>query len=150
MTLPLFSVRDISFHPLLDGFVITVTTDIPCHLYMRLTTLQPQIHRVPRLRRGIALHTDLYFCFTTFDENEQAEPGDKLIHTFIKQNWPLNETRHFYFRGEISGVPSVSTSPIFSLTLSATDYFLSGPEEWSLITTPPPTMEQLVSEPWTS
>ena len=95
------------------GFKLTLTTDVPCHLIMRWTLIVPQQHKIPVYRRGIALHTDKYFCFDTYTDNQQKEAGDTLIHTFIKKNWPICQTRYFYFHGTIDGEPSPSTTAIF-------------------------------------
>ena len=59
------------------------------------------------------MHADKYFCFDTYTDNQQKEAGDTLIHTFIKKNWPICQTRYFYFHGTIDGAPSPSTTAIF-------------------------------------
>ena len=56
--------------------------------------------------------TDKYFCFDAYEDNEQEEAGDTLQHTFIKEPWPVCQTRFFYFHGTINGIASPSTSPI--------------------------------------
>lgn len=98
----------------LTGEKITIITDVPCHLWMRWTLVDPRIHKITRLRRGLASMDDWYYCFDVYEDNEQAEPGDTLIHTFIKEPWPYCEQRWFYFHGNINGVPSPSTSAIFT------------------------------------
>ncbi|MBA7568526.1 hypothetical protein ES708_10255 [subsurface metagenome] len=110
-----FSTRDIAYTHLCDGFKITVTTDILCHLYMRWTTVEPQYQTVPLLRRGISMHGDRTFCFVAYQDNEQEEAGDTLVHTFIKRNWPICETRYFYFWATVATQEQPSTSPIFHL-----------------------------------
>lgn len=114
-TLLNFSVRDISYRYLCDGFEITVTTDIPCHLYMRWTTVKPKIHVVPKYLRGIYMHGDPYFCFVAYIDNEQEEAGDTLTHTFVKHSWPVCETRWFHFWGKVAGATAPSTTAIFEL-----------------------------------
>ena len=95
------------------GVKIVVTTDVPCHLWCRITTTPPLTHFHPITVRGVTRMADPYFCFDNYHDNEQEEPGDTLTHTFIKQPWPYCETRYFYFHGSIAAVPSPSTSPIF-------------------------------------
>jgi len=95
------------------GVKITVSTYQPCHLWMRWTTTLPQEHLIGVRRRGVIFRSDKYFCFDNFTDNEQEEAGDTYDHTFIKEPWAFCETRWFYFYGEIGGVPSPSTSPIF-------------------------------------
>jgi len=109
-----FSVRHIQQIILEDGYEIIITTDVPCHLWMRWSTQEPRIHIVPILRRGIEMHGNTYFCFTVFKDNEQEEVGDTIIHTFIKLNWPECETRYFYFTGKIDNIDVPSTTAIFS------------------------------------
>lgn len=95
------------------GYIIVITTDIPCHLWMRWTVNPPQEHLIQRTKRGLASLVDKYYCFDVYEDNEQEEAGDTLIHTFIKEPWPICETRYFYFHGEIAGVASKSTTAIF-------------------------------------
>ena len=75
----------------------------------------PKIHNIPVNRRGILIRSDLYFCFDVYEDNEQLEPGDTLIHTFDKPDWPYCQTRWFYFHGTIDGIASKSTSPVFHI-----------------------------------
>lgn len=97
------------------GFKIIVTTDIPVHLFMRWTTTKPLTHPTELYRRGISLPNATRFCFVTWKENEQVEPGDTYTHTFIKYNWPVCQTRWFYFLGTKQAEESPSASPIFEL-----------------------------------
>jgi len=59
------------------------------------------------------LNDDVRFCFTAYEDNEQLEGGDTLIHTFFKPAWPFSTTKWLYFWGEVNSEVSVSTSPIF-------------------------------------
>lgn len=108
-----FSLRDINFTPTTDGVRIICTTDVPCHLYCRLSSQEPRIHKRPIYRRGTWLNDDVRFCFTVFEDNEQFESGDTLIHTFWKTNWPYCTTKWSYYFASISGNWCVSTSPYF-------------------------------------
>lgn len=96
-----------------DGFIIRVTTDIPVHLFMRWTNVEPVKHAEKLIRRGIALPYATRFCFVAWEENEQLEPGDTLQHTFLKPNWQICETRWFYFIGTKQAEESPSASAIF-------------------------------------
>lgn len=108
-----FSVRDIYFTELNNGYQITIFSDIPCHLFMRWSLVEPQIHKQAVLRRGIYMHTDVYLCFVGYHDNEQEEAGDTYLHTFYKVPWPCCETRFFHFWGTIGGSVSVSTTALF-------------------------------------
>lgn len=143
-----FSVRDITWEALGDGFKIVVITDVPCHLYMRWTNVEPQIHNIPTWRRGIFMHGDRYFCFVAYHDNEQEEDGDTLEHTFIKQNWQSCETRWFYFWGSISDIRCASTTAPFNLHFKATDYELLIREKWSKFIVKPPEYYLYFAESW--
>ncbi len=108
-----WALLDLQYEYLDDGFKFTATTDVPCHLYCRMTKVVPEEHSKPTFVRGIQIPGDVRFCFVVFEDNEQEEAGDTLSHTFIKDNWPYCEHRWFYFVGYIEGEPSVSQSCIF-------------------------------------
>lgn len=57
--------------------------------------------------------SELRFCFTVYEDNEQEEAGDTLTHTWIKPDWPPCTTKYFYLWGKVAGVTCVSTSPPF-------------------------------------
>lgn len=96
------------------GYRIYIITDVPCHLWMRWTTTEPRTHKIPVLRRGLYLHADVRICFVTYEDNEQEEPGDTILHTFVKEPWPVCETRWFIFWGTVDGKEIPSTSGLFS------------------------------------
>lgn len=108
------SFRQVSFTDGAGAVTISVTTDVASHLWARTTLAEPRIHRQPILRRGIAFSSDVRFCFTQFEDNEQLEPADTLTHTFVKAWWLPCVTAWLYFWGSIAGETCVSTSPIFS------------------------------------
>lgn len=110
---PRFSVRSISYTLLVDGFIIKVITDTPCHLFMRWTLENPRTHKDPELKRGAWFPERVRFCFVKYVDNEQIEAGDTLTHTFRKPDWAVCETRYFYFWGTVAGEFSPSESPLF-------------------------------------
>lgn len=99
--------------PWSDTVTIVVTTESACHLYMRWTLEPPLKHKISRVVRGITLSTETRYCFVAWHENEQIEDGDTLVHTFVKPNWPICQTRYFYFIGSKQRIESPSASPIF-------------------------------------
>ncbi len=107
------SVRDIDFHPSTTGVRIRVTTDVPSHLFVRLSLVEPRIHMQPSLRRGVAFAEDVRFCFTVFKDNEQYEAGDTLTHTWWKTSWPVCTTKWLYVWGKRAGETCVSTTAPF-------------------------------------
>ena len=147
------SVRDVDFSPSSDGVRIRALTDCPSHLFIRLSSRQPWVHKTPELRRGVQFATDIRFCFTVFEDNEQEEAGDTLNHTWWKPNWPVCTTKWLYFWGTRVGEVCVSTTAPF-------EYHNSGAapvphvallvlEPWTEVTPPPPVMGRILLEPWT-
>jgi len=96
------------------GFGTIITTDDACHLWLRWSNNSPQTHRTARVFRGLNLMDDIYFCFTGYQDVEQQEAGDTLTHTFVVTPWVACQTRWYYFHGQVAGVNSPSTSPIFT------------------------------------
>lgn len=147
-----FSIRDVQFHPSTEGVRILVTTDIPCHLYCRLSLKEPWIHKTAELRRGVQFATDVRFCFTVFEDNEQMEWGDTKVHTWWKPDWPVCTTKWFYFWGRIQAEVSVSTGPFFKYHNDGVEpvppWGLIFHEPWSAILPPPLELEQLFLETW--
>jgi len=126
-----WALLDLQYEYLDDGFKLTATTDVPCHLFCRMTKTPPRKHVLPAFRRGIYLQGDIRFCFVVYEDNEQEEAGDTLTHTFLKPGWPICETRWFYFVGSQNGTTSVSETAIFKF------HFPAPPPE------PPPPMTRL-------
>lgn len=106
---------DVVYYPDDTAIYIQVTTDIPVHLFMRWTLIEPKTHATELVRRGISLPYATRWCFVVWEENEQLEAGDTYIHTFYKPNWPVCQTRWFYFIGTKQAEESPSASPIFKL-----------------------------------
>lgn len=132
---------DLQYEYLNNGFKLIYYTDVPCHLYCRMTTTPPRRHSLPSMRRGLRITGDIRFCFVVYEDNEQQEPGDTLIHTFLKPVWPICETRWFYFIGFVYGDPSPSESPIFKFHFPApppdipplsVTYLSTGDEDYAL------------------
>jgi len=163
-----FSLRDVSFFSQSDIVTIISITDVPCHLYARVTAEVPRIHTKPMLRRGVAYSTDLRFCFVAYEDIEQLEPGDTTSHTFSKSSWPFCFTKYVYFWGYQDGEVCKSTSPFFMYhngcqvcPLSLHQSFMeiwgiprpamhqAFLEPWSYYGAPLPPMHQVFLEPWT-
>ena len=137
MAKPHWALSDI--HQILTdtGYKIIVWTFQPCHLWFRWTTIEPEEHIIPRILRGVPLMSDKRFCFVAYKDNEQEEDGDTYVHTFLKEPWPVCETRFFYFHGTISSESSPSTSCIFKKhrpqpPITKTFYPDESPEETSV------------------
>lgn len=112
---PRISFRDFAYTETPTGTMVVIVTDIPCHLFIRWTILEPWIHSKPVLRRGMWLNDDVRFCFDVFSDCEQNEPGDTLTHTFTCGLANLNSNYWWYPWGYVEGEVSPSTGPIFKI-----------------------------------
>ncbi|MBA7593023.1 hypothetical protein ES708_35232 [subsurface metagenome] len=134
------------------GFIITLTTNVPCHLWLYWTNKPPWTHKKTALSRGLLIDEYAYWCFVAWHKIEQDEDGDTLVHTFLWLGWAEGETRWFRFHGEIDGQESPSDSPIYVKT-----YWWEEPpppewayyEPWSYGGVPPPPYAECYYEPWT-
>lgn len=146
------SVRNIDFHPSDTGVRICVTTDVPAHLFVRLSSQTPRIHKKPSLRRGVAFAEDVRFCFTVFEDNEQNEWGDTLEHTWWKENWPACTTKWLYVWGMRSGEVCVSTTALFKYHNTGLEpvppWGLIFHEPWTGLVPPPLEFQQIFFETW--
>ncbi|GAH42545.1 unnamed protein product, partial [marine sediment metagenome] len=124
MAEPRWSIRDLEQVITPDGYILIAYTDVPCHLYCRMTLQPPRIHKKPSYRRGLWIADDVRFCFTVFEDNEQTEAGDTTTHTFVKEPWPVCETRWFYFHATVDAGPSPSTSPYFEKHFKGVDMYV--------------------------
>jgi len=109
------SVRDVTWQDNELEVAIVATSDVPAHMWLRYTRKQPWVHKKPSLRRGVQFAEDVRFCFTVFQDIEQDEPGDTLTHTFEFQDWPVCETRWFYFWGMQGADVCNSTTALFEV-----------------------------------
>jgi len=114
-----FALLDLQYSYLDDGYTLFATTDVPCHLYCRMTEQPPHQHTLPSIRRGTRFTGDVRFCFTVYEDNDQVEAGDTLTHTFIKDKWEVCHDRWFYFVGTIGGKTLVSETAIFKFHFPA-------------------------------
>lgn len=145
-----WAITKIEQHQLVDGYKFVVTTDALCHLWLRWTNVEPQIHKEAVRRRGIMMHTDLRFCFVAYHENEQIEPEDTLVHTFYKTNWPICETRWFCFVGTRAAKTQPSSSAVMKKHFAGVGWTLLFEEPWTRLYINPPGYDMLFTEPWTS
>lgn len=130
------------------GYIITILTDVECHLFKRWSLNPPQIHKVPVIMRGLAVRQDVRLCFTAYHDKEQEEAGDTFLHTFLQDDWPVCQTHYFYFLGEIGGLPCASTSPIFEKHRPDQEHTLLISEPWTYKETSPPDFALLIKEGW--
>ncbi len=129
-----FAVIDIAYLYFDNCVRILITTNTPCHLTLYYTDKKPGRHETSRTDRGLTLPWGAYFCFVAWQEGEQTEPGDTLIHTFEICDWYICQTKWFAFRGTVAGELSPSVSPIFKhhkSWIGATIIFESTPADGS-------------------
>ncbi|MBA7645918.1 hypothetical protein ES703_53678 [subsurface metagenome] len=95
------------------GFVETLTTDVPCHLWLYWTDHEPWVHPKSTVDRGLAVPWHSYWCYVAWHKIEQNEAGDTTVHTFTWTGWQNCQTKWFRFHGEIAGFESPSDTAIF-------------------------------------
>ncbi|MBA7637555.1 hypothetical protein ES703_45200 [subsurface metagenome] len=117
-----------------DGFIVVLTTDVPCHLWLYWTFKVPWTHRTSAVHRGLNVPWDAYWCFVAWQKIEQDEDGDTTTHTFNWTGWEVCQTRYFRFHGTVDGQDSPSDTAILH------KHYTYTPPPWTL----------LRSEPWTS
>lgn len=126
-----FTALKLEYHPTLTGYIIHVTTNVPCHLFFVYTLQEPDKHKESILVRGLPTKDALRYCFVGFEYNEQHEEGDTLFHTFTKEPWPFCQTRYFTFRAKIDDQWSASVGPIFKKHMDENPYNLVLLEPWT-------------------
>ena len=92
---------------------VVVTTDVPCHLWLRYTNSPERMHLQVKTKRGLRFMANPYYCFVAYQEIEQNEAGDTTEHTFTWGPWATNVCFWYYLRGTIATVASPSTSPVW-------------------------------------
>lgn len=143
-----WAAEDLEQIPVPDGYTFLLHTDQPCHLWLRYTLKQPRRHSKPIYLRGTYLRGDIRFCFVNFIEVEQEETGDTLDHTWTLLDWPICQTRWFYYHGQIGGINTPSVSPIFVKHRPVLFNVRLFHEPWTYPSPPPPTMASIFDEPW--
>jgi len=114
----LWAPLNISYWQHLQQVTVTLTSDVPCHLWLRWSWSVPRKHPKTDIRRGLPVFSEVYLCFDVYQDIEQNEVGDTLTHTFWL--WVFDETTlkrqtiYFYFWGEIATVKSPSETAIFT------------------------------------
>ena len=109
-----WALLSIAYMHFATSITITVTTNLPVHLTMYWTSVEPVRHRHSIIRRGLNIPWGAYFCFVAWNTIEQVEPGDTLTHTFIVPDWEFCQTRYFTFIGTVGGNDSPSIGPLFT------------------------------------
>lgn len=110
-----FLVLDFNFICQYDHFRFDCTTDVPCNMTMHLGLQKPIIRNVPSRKRGSSLQSSSLTCFTALEANLQQEPGDTLVHTWVKPLFQYCQPHYFYLTATHNGVPSKSISQFFSV-----------------------------------
>lgn len=107
-----FAVSNICYFSREDGCIFEFTTNRPCHLWLLYTGVEPATHMEPVFRRGLWMHENPRFCFVAYQQLEQHEAGDTIIHSFNWHPFPTSIDMWSVLKGTVGGVESPSTSPI--------------------------------------
>ena len=142
-----FCAVDIAYFRAPPSLTVYFTTDTPCHLWFRSSSVPIKKHVKPSYRRGGTLVDDPVFCFVEFGDLEQIQPGDTTDHTFLITTWLEPSFHWFLFFGSFSGVFSLCTSAIYhyAYVVFYTFKFL---EDWTWLTSQPPPYWAVQTENW--
>ena len=91
----------------------TLTTDIPCHLFIRVSDKPPWKQAGTHYKRGVVFHHAPNVYFAWHFEEEQQEPGDTTQHTFQFYFNFSCQTLWWYAYGTVDGKDSPSISPFY-------------------------------------
>jgi len=131
------------------GKRIFLTTDVPCHLYLRFKDEPPEWHVRVTMRRGEPDTRDPGLAMKEYDQVEQDQAGDTLKHRFDLDPFP-NKTRiHYYFIGTIAGGDVKSRSQFFRQEYTPLTLQFLLTEPWSLLRPPVPAFTHLLTVRWT-
>lgn len=108
-------ITDYSHYWVKYDLYIFVITDIPVHLHLRWTYIDPLVHLHETDTRGLTKLLDPKFCFVQYRGIHQSEPGDTLEHSFVIPNWQVCNTRYFVLYGTIADLPTASNTNIFQV-----------------------------------
>lgn len=97
---------------LYDGYRIWLATNVPAHLWLYATTLEPVVHRKTVPVRGLPGPFGGYWCYGVWYPNEQNEDGDTLYHTIDVTEWEEREIRWLIVGGTVDDARSPSIGPI--------------------------------------
>lgn len=131
------------------GKQICLTTDVPCHLYLRFKDEPPEWHVRVTFRRGEPDTRDPGLAMKEYEQIEQDQAGDTYYHRFDLDPFP-NKTRiHYYFIGTIAGGDVKSRSQFFRQDYTPLTYENLYSELWQCIFQDEPAWQSLFSENWT-
>ena len=90
------------------------TTDIACHLTIRISDKPPFKLTERHYKRGTVYYHGTKVNFSWTSEHTQQEAGDTIEHTFTFTVPLYCRIYYWYARGTVEGVPSSSRSPFFT------------------------------------
>lgn len=102
--------------PWMEGFFLIARTNTPCHLWARVSRNLPDKHYIAQERRGLTTMKATYRCFNVYEDIEQLEAGDTLIHKFHLKALEYKKPVYFFYWGTVAGLASPSETCIFQLT----------------------------------
>ena len=92
---------------------IILNTDVDVHMWLRWTDVEPVYHIHPKMKRGRPVNSDGKYCFVEYQDIEQEETGDTLVHTFEFPGWYACLWRWWYFWATAGGLSTPSNTPIY-------------------------------------
>jgi hypothetical protein len=109
----LWYIKDIKKYDTLLGVEIQAWTSIPVHLQMVYTTTQPELEQRWKMKRGIKVHCDPVFHLLNPVWVDEDFPIADFWHKWTITDWPVCQTRWWFFAGQFGLFYTKSQSPLF-------------------------------------
>ncbi|MBA7539760.1 hypothetical protein ES705_32045 [subsurface metagenome] len=107
-------VTDISKEVTPLGLKLKVMTSRGVNLFMVWTDVEPVLEERWKMKRGVKVHCDPVFHLTNPQLVNEDFPSDHKTHWFTFDDWPVCQTRWFYFIAKIWNLWTKSTSFLHS------------------------------------
>ncbi|MBA7590196.1 hypothetical protein ES708_32304 [subsurface metagenome] len=107
-------VSDISKEVTPLGLKLKVMTSHAVNLFMVWTDVEPTLENVWKMRRGVKVHCDPIFHLVNPRLVDEDFPADHRTHYFTFDDWPVCQTRWFYFIAKVWVLWTKSTSFLHS------------------------------------
>ncbi len=110
-----WTIADIVVKASIDGFHVTVTTDVEVHIWMQFSRIPGEVQLRWMTVRGVKRRCQVLYGMNLGNTVEQNEAGDTLTHTFdvafssVSKNIPTN------FIAQVAAGPTGSNGPWFYL-----------------------------------
>ncbi len=107
-------ITDISKEVTPTGLKLKVITNTDVNLFMVWTDIEPILEERWKMKRGVKVHCDPIFHLNNPQLVDEDVPEDHRVHYFTFDDWPVCQTRWFYFIAKVWVLWTKSTSFLHS------------------------------------